>query len=177
MSRRQVPRLPHKSDVDATTPEPAQCRKCHACHTKQRGATQQSAPPASPVPPCDQVPSLPHKIAAAPQRPRAKCYACHTMSSSAILLATKRDDTKWTSMPPTATLAHNWCPYHQAPRLPHKTAQRPSNQVSHQPSAISERLFLYFTFFAVYFTLFVLDFFKMKPGYGPYSSKFLVQEI
>jgi hypothetical protein len=40
-----------------------------------------------------------------------------------------------------------------------------------------QSIFLYFTLFAVYFTLFVLAFFKMKQGYGPYSSKFLVQEI
>ena len=38
-------------------------------------------------------------------------------------------------------------------------------------------LFLIFTLFAVYFTLFVLAFLKMKQGYGLYSSKFLVEEI
>ena len=49
---RQVPRLPHRMEVDASKchacrvhgdkwepnapPEPAQCHKCHACHTKCR---------------------------------------------------------------------------------------------------------------------------------------------
>ena len=42
---------------------------------------------------------------------------------------------------------------------------------------MKKHFFLYVTLFAVYFTLFVLAFFKMKQGYGLYSSKFLVQEI
>ena len=44
-------------------------------------------------------------------------------------------------------------------------------------SPLVSMFFLYFTLFAVYFTLFVLAFFKMRQGYGLYSSKFLVQEI
>ena len=140
----QVPRLPRKVKVDVTKrhachakcrgarqthapPQPAQCHKCRASHTKCRSMSPSATPATQSEGRCHQVPRLPRKVKVdvtkrhachakcrgahqtqAPPQPAQchKCHACHT---------------KCRSMSPSATLAtqsEGRC--HQVPRLPRK---------------------------------------------------------
>ena len=89
----QVPRLPRKTKVDVTKchachakcrgaatktgpsapPEPAQCHKCLAWHTKRMWMWPSATPATQNECGCDQVPRLPRKT----KVDVTKCHACH----------------------------------------------------------------------------------------------------
>ena len=92
----QVPRLPRKvvrrpgdQACPSAPPEPAQCRKRHACHAKRRQMSPSATPATRNQGGCHQVPRLPRKVVLRPGRPSAcpsappepaqcrKCHACH----------------------------------------------------------------------------------------------------
>ena len=144
---RKVPRRHGPLGDTSVPPDPAQCQKCHACHTKRRWMspsampatqsaaasratngdqarhqTQPSARSATPATPneggCRQVPCLPRKV------PRRHGRLTATKRSTMLAQCQKRHachaKRRW--MLPSATLATpNEGGCRQAPRLPRET--------------------------------------------------------
>ena len=75
----QAPRLPRK--CPSAPPEPVQCHKRHACHTKKRSMSASATPATQSEGRCHRAPRLPRKQPRRPKHPSAppepvQCHKC-----------------------------------------------------------------------------------------------------